>query len=103
MDESSNGYFSPWRKTTIIALVDYTTSFLDISQLPDKLFSMVVIHVKQLFSKYGIPKVVISNNGPKFTANTFKTFSKQWDLNIPPQVHKSKGQFKQLRKASKNN
>ena len=87
MDESSNGYFSPWRKTVTIALVDYTTSFLDISQLPDKFFAMVVIPVKHLFSKYCIPKVVISDNGPKFTANTFKTFSKQWDLNIPTQVH----------------
>ena len=87
MDESSNGYFSPWRKTVIIAWVNYTPSFLDISQLPDKLFSMVVIHAKHLFSKYGISKVVISDNGPKFTANTFKTFSKQCYLNIPPQVH----------------
>ena len=87
MDESSNGCFSPWRKTVIIALVDYTTSYLDISQLPYKLFSAVVIHVKHLFSKYGIPKVVTSDNGLKFTANTFKTFSKQWDFNMPPQVH----------------
>ena len=48
--------------------------------MPDKLSSKVVIHEKHPFSKYGIPKVVISDNGPEFTANTFKTFSKQWDF-----------------------
>ena len=63
-----------------LALVDYTTNFFDISQLPDKLSSKVVIHEKHSFSKYGIPKVVISDNGPVFTANIFKTFSKQWDF-----------------------
>ena len=39
---------------------------------------MVVIHVKHFFSTYDIHKVVISDNGPEFTANTFTTFLKQW-------------------------
>ena len=41
-----------------LALVDYTTlvDFFDISQLPDKLSSTVVIHAKQLFSKMTYPK-----------------------------------------------
>ena len=63
-----------------IVIVDYTTNSFDISQLPDKLSCTVVIHAKHLFSKYWIPKVVISDNGPEFTANTFKHFLKQWDF-----------------------
>ena len=86
-------------------MVDYTTNFFNISQLPDKLSSMVAIHAKHLFSKYGIPKVVISDNGPEFTANTFKTFLKQWDY------PKSNGQIertiqtikKSIKKALKGN
>ena len=31
-------------------------------------------------SKYSIPKVIISDDGPEFTASTFKIFSKQWDF-----------------------
>ena len=80
-----------------LAIVDYTTGFFDIIHLPGKLSSMVVIHAKHLFSKYGIPKVVISDNGPEFTANTFKDFSKQWDFKhttSSPQYPKSNGQIK---------
>ena len=72
--------------------------------MPDKLSSKVVIHEKHPFSKHGIPKVVISDNGPEFTANTFKTFSKQWDFKhttSSSRYPKSKELFKQLRKASK--
>ena len=109
MDKSSNGYFSPRKKTVLSHSQLHTTNFFNISQLPDKLSSTVVIYMKHLFSKYGIPKVVISDNGPEFTANTFKTFSKQLDFKqtissphiIPKAIDKSKGQFKQLRKTSK--
>ena len=109
MDKSSNGYFSPRKKTMLSHSQLHTTNFFNISQLPDKLSSTVVIHVKHLSSKYGIPKVVISDNGPEFTANTFKTFSKQWEFKHTtssphyPKIDKSKGKFKQLRKVSKKN
>ena len=97
-----------------LAIVDYTTNFFNISQLPDKLSSMVVIHAKHLFSKYRIPKVVISDNVPEFTANTFKTFLKQWDFtHTTSSLHypKSNGQIektiqtikKSIKKALKGN
>ena len=87
-------------------MVDYTTNFFDITRLPDKLSSTIVIHAKHPFSKYGIPRV--ADNGPEFTAIHSKLFRNNVILNIPPHVHvtpkvmdKSKELFKQLRKASK--
>ena len=98
----------PLRRKPYLVIVDYTTNFFDISQLPDKLSSTIVIHAKHPFSKYGILKVVISDNGPEFTAIHSKLFRNNGILNIPPQVHatpkvmdKSEELFKQLRKASK--
>ena len=66
------------------------------------------------FSKYGIAKVVISDNGPEFTANTFQSFSKQWDFKrttSSPHYAKSNGQIertiqtikKNIKKALKSN
>ena len=105
---TDNGYFSPRKKTvlSLSRLYHQLLNFFDISQLPDKLSTAVVIHAKHLFSKYGITKVVISDNGPEFTANTFKTFSKQWDFKntiSSPHTSKSNGQIERTIQTIKKN
>lgn len=44
----------------------------------------VIEKMKTLFSQHGIPKVVISDGGPQFTAQDFKDFSKQWQFSHEP-------------------
>ena len=63
-----------------LVLVDYISIFFDISEIPDKRSSTVVLHTKRIFSRYGIPKEVVSDNGPKFIGNAYKKFSKKWDF-----------------------
>ena len=84
-----------------LALVNYTTNFLDITQLPNKLSSTLVVRVKYFFFKYDIPKVIISDNGPEFTEVHSKLSQNNGTFNMSPQVHtipkvmdKSKGQSK---------
>ena len=48
--------------------------------LPDTNAPTVVKHTKSCFAKFGIPKTVFSDNGPQFTSNEYKLFSKQWDF-----------------------
>ena len=86
--------FHPGRKP-YLAIVDFTTNFFSITQLPDKLSYTIVILAKHHFSEYGIPKVVISDNGLEFTVNTFN-FLKQWDfkhVTSNPHYPKSNGQI----------
>ena len=40
--------------------------------------SIVISAMKQIFSEYGIPDRVVSDNGPQFSAFSFKEFAKQW-------------------------
>ena len=49
----------------------------DISEIPDKRSTTVVLHTKRIFSRYGIPKEVISDNGPEFIGKAYKKFSKK--------------------------
>ena len=49
-----------------VIIVDYNTNYFDVSLIPDKRLSTVVLHTKIIFSKFGIPKVIISDNGPEF-------------------------------------
>ena len=64
-----------------VIIVDYTSKFFDFSQIPDCQSNTVVSHTKNIFSKYGIPKEVVSDNGPEFAASEYKAFTKEWDFN----------------------
>ena len=38
----------------------------------------VVTHTKSIMARHGIPKTVKSDNGPQYTAEEYKKFSKEW-------------------------
>ena len=57
---------------------------MEISQIPDKESQTVITHLKSIFSRHGIPKEVISDNGPEFSSTSFSNFAKQWDFKHNP-------------------
>ena len=63
-----------------LIIADYTSEFFDISQLDDTSASTVILHSKRIFSKFGIPKIVVSDNGPQFSSFQYKSFSSSWDF-----------------------
>ena len=71
--------FSLWKKDYII-VADYTSKFFDLSQLDDTNASTIVMHTKRIFSKFGIPKEVISDNGPQYTSQEYAKFAHDWDF-----------------------
>lgn len=73
---------SPWTKIstnvfeldikTYIIAVDYlTTKFFQYSESPRQ-SPMVIMHLKSMFEKFGIPQTVISDNGSEFKSKDFK-------------------------------
>ena len=75
--------FTLFNKDYVIA-VDYYSKFMEISQIPDKESQTVITHLKSIFSRHGIPKEVISDNGPEFSSTSFSNFAKQWDFKHNP-------------------
>ena len=63
-----------------VIVVGYTTNYFDISLISDKKLSTVVLHTKRIFSKFGIPKIIISDNGPGFVGRALKNFSVNLDF-----------------------
>ena len=57
-----------------VIAVDYTSKFFEISRLPNTEASTVINHIKAIFSRYGIPREVVSDNGPQFTSYKYKKF-----------------------------
>ena len=54
-----------------LLIVDYTSRFPVVFRLSSMTGQHVANHCKQVFSEYGWPETLISDNGPCYTANAF--------------------------------
>ncbi len=61
-------------------LSDYYSRFLEILHLSNTTVEQVVIKLKATFARFGIPEVVVSDNGPQFTGKIFRSFSHEFDF-----------------------
>ena len=78
----------PWQKvgTDIFSLkgkhylitVDYFSQFIEVDFLPDTTSETVVHKLKYHFARYGVPDILISDNGPQFSSEHFRKFSRKW-------------------------
>lgn len=81
---------TPWTKVATdvfylyskayVVIIDYTTRYFDIHKLDDCKSSTVINKIKNTFAKFGIPQIVISDNGPEYRSSEFRQFAKDWDF-----------------------
>ncbi|KAK7107438.1 hypothetical protein V1264_015748 [Littorina saxatilis] len=81
---------APWMKIGIdlfdldgrqyLVTVDYFTSFIEVDQLKGTTASDVIVKLRVLFARYGIPAELISDGGPQFTAAEFQSFASRWGI-----------------------
>ncbi|CAB4031587.1 Retrotransposable element Tf2 type 1, partial [Paramuricea clavata] len=79
---------TPWEKVgtdlfqlknkDYLIVVDYTSKYFEVSALPNTLASTVVQQTKSIFARFGIPKTVVSDNGPQYSSHQYKTFAREW-------------------------
>ena len=61
--------------------VDYLTNFWEVDHLRDDTSTCSIIRKLKLnFARYGIPQKLVSDNGPQFTSQEFKTFTDEWEI-----------------------
>lgn len=65
-----------------LIIADYYTKFPVIKKLPHPAPSSIVVDkTKEVFSEFGIPDKIVSDNGPHFASQTYSEFAKQWQFN----------------------
>ena len=85
---------APWQKVGMdlfsfkgrdyLLVVDHFSNHPEVCLLTDTHSSSVIVKLKSIFSRFGIPKVVISDNGPQFSSCQFIRFAKEWDFTHDP-------------------
>ena len=61
-----------------MVVVDYYSDFIEVERLTTITTSGVSKSLKGMFSRYGIPDKLVSNNGPQFSSAEFTKFAKDW-------------------------
>ena len=66
---------------THIIVVDYYFRWIEVKRLKDKTSQSVIDALKDLFAQHGIPEILISDNGPQYSASQFQQFAKAYGFN----------------------
>ena len=69
-----------WKQTTYVLVVDYFSRYIEIARLNRTTTSEVVIHLKSIFARHGIPETLISDNGPQYASREFAEFTKDYEF-----------------------
>ena len=60
--------------------VDFYSDFWEVDTLPNMTSETVIERSKALFSRYGVPEAVISDNGGQFASEQFTNFARDWEF-----------------------
>lgn len=79
---------TPWSKVGIdlftlygkdyVLLMDYYSHYPEMAVLRDTTTNTVMTQIKSFFARHGIPSTVRTDNGPQFSCQAFKDFSKMY-------------------------
>ena len=82
---------SPWAKIGMdlfeikgrpyLVVIDYFSNFTEVDYLSKTTSSQVITILKKQFARFGIPKTIVSDNGPQFSSDEFRQFATKWGIN----------------------
>ncbi len=94
----------PWQKlaadifslfgSDYLLTVDYYSKYPEVSLLPDKTAASVITQFKSIFSRHGIPEMLVADNMP-FNSAKMRQFASSWNFDIvtsSPHYAQSNGQ-----------
>ena len=81
----------PWEKLasdlfefkgkTYIIVVDYFSRYIEILKLSTTSSASIITALKTIFSRQGIPDVLVTDNGPQYASQEFRKFSTSYNFN----------------------
>ena len=69
-----------WKGNNYLLVVDCVSRYIEIAQLTKETSPEVIQQLNIIFAHHGIPREVISDNGPQFASWDFSKFAKSYDF-----------------------
>ena len=80
----------PWSKVgadlcqmdnrTLLVMVDYYSNYIEVARMTTTTSRAIIKEMKSVFSRHGIPDILVTDNGPQFASAEFATFAATWDF-----------------------
>ena len=67
-----------FRGRTLLVVCDYFSGFIEVERLQTTTTVAVSKALKALFARYGVPDILVTDNGPQFSSAEFVGFAKRW-------------------------
>ena len=65
---------------TLLIVTDYFSSFVEVARLNSTTAASVIRELKEIFSRFGIPDEVITDNRAQFASGEFQLFARSWEF-----------------------
>ncbi|XP_061153604.1 uncharacterized protein plppr3b isoform X2 [Syngnathus typhle] len=69
-----------YNKQNYLVASDYYSRYLEILNLPTTTTTQVISKLAATFARFGVPEELVSDNGPQFTSEEFRRFSRELDF-----------------------
>uniref|UniRef100_A0A3B3C851 Integrase catalytic domain-containing protein n=1 Tax=Oryzias melastigma TaxID=30732 RepID=A0A3B3C851_ORYME len=69
-----------WDGKNYLLLIDYFSNYPELALLSSMSAACVIMHMKTIFARHGIPHFVFSDNGPCYSCSDFKHFAEAYDF-----------------------
>ena len=81
-------------KSSYLIVVDYFLRYPKVIKLKSTTSKSVIAVLKSIFSRHGVPVVLVSDNGPQFASGEIQTLAKSYSFShvtSSPHYHQSNG------------
>ena len=62
----------------LLIVVDYYSNYIEVARLTSMTSRSMIRELQIIFSRFGIPDTLVTDNGPQFSSAEFVAFAKSW-------------------------
>lgn len=67
-----------YKKKYYLIIVDYYSNYVEVCKLNNISSNSVIDNMKEVFSRHGVPNLLISDNGTQYSSRQFRQFAHEW-------------------------